>query len=510
MRSRRISQAEPQPERAFEAERAPIAALAPDVDLAPEGGFGPEDDVAAEAEFEPETVFAPEPEPEPVVAAGPEELEPAAWTDLDESTRVMPTSWTPPPPAPVEGEPGGLEPGELEPSAGEVRTSLGERTDSDVEPDADSSTAEQAVPWLIGFILLLAGMVIVLLALIFAGEQSLGGPSSSASPSLAGILPSPTAVATPTPVPSASPTAAPTPTAIPAPEYGPLEMVYQGRSAALAPIYLLVHDFTTEDEEMVLAQDPTIDVRRFAWAPDGTVGAGLLADVLVSIEPGESKRNLGEGLITVTFGGDTSMVFAVRITADGANDVATVLAIDFASGDASELASVTYARPTIGNEPALPEAQFTDDGGTIRLFWMSDGTLRLWALGAGTWQIDPDTGDVTDLESEELPFLVDPENTHRIALDPADDNETTTIRYLNTDGDELATTTAPGLVSHLRWSRGGDRVVFTVGRSATGGGVLQDLFLWDLEAGVQPTQITNTGAAFGAEWRGTIPRWEAS
>ena len=42
------------------------------------------------------------------------------------------------------------------------------------------------------------------------------------------------------------------------------------------------------------------------------------------------------------------MVYAVRVTADGGNDVATVLAIDFASGDSSELASVTYPRPTIG------------------------------------------------------------------------------------------------------------------------------------------------------------------
>jgi hypothetical protein len=285
-------------------------------------------------------------------------------------------------------------------------------------------------------------------------------------------------------------------------------MVYQGRSAALAPIYLLLHDFTTEDEEVVLAQDPAIDVRRFAWAPDGTVGAGLLADILVSIEQGESKRNLGEGLMTITFGADASMVYAVRITADGANDVATILAVDFASGDSSELASVTYARPEIGNEAALPEAQFSDEGGTVRLFWMSDGTLRLWVLGASTWQVDPESGDVTDLDGDELPILVDPDNTHRIELVAAEDNSETTVRYLDADGDELATTTAPGLVSHLRWSPGGDRVVFTVGRSASGGGILQDLFLWDLETGVAPTQITNTGAAFGAEWRGAAPRWE--
>ena len=37
------------------------------------------------------------------------------------------------------------------------------------------------MPWLIGVILLLAGMVIVLLALIFAGDASLGG-GADASP----------------------------------------------------------------------------------------------------------------------------------------------------------------------------------------------------------------------------------------------------------------------------------------------------------------------------------------
>jgi Tol biopolymer transport system component len=88
------------------------------------------------------------------------------------------------------------------------------------------------------------------------------------------------------------------------------------------------------------------------------------------------------------------------------------------------------------------------------------------------------------------------------------DGDTTTLSYLNASDVELATTTVDGLVSHLRWSPSGDRIVFTVGRSASGGGVLQDLFLWDLDSESSPMQITNTGAAFGATWRGTVPRWE--
>jgi hypothetical protein len=281
-------------------------------------------------------------------------------------------------------------------------------------------------------------------------------------------------------------------------------MVYQGRAAALAPIYLLRHDFTTEEEPFTMAQDPGLDVRRFAWAPDGTVGAGLLADVLVSIEEGEDKRRLGDSIVTIAFGEDGGVVYAVRITEDGANDVATILAIDFESGETDELASINYPRPEIAAEEALTEAQFADDGGAVRLFWMYSGVLRLWALGAGSWEIDPSSGDVTDLE-EALPVLWAPGGRERISLSA--DGGTTTINRLDMDGETISSTEVEGLVSHIRWSSDRERVVFTVGRSASGGGILQDLFLWDL-GDEPPSQITSTGAAFGAEWLGTAPRWQ--
>ena len=167
----------------------------------------------------------------------------------------------------------------------------------------------------------------------------------------------------------------------------------------MAPIYLLRRDFTLALEtQAILAQDADVDVRRFAWSPDGTVGVGLLADVLVSIEPGAEKRRLADGISTITFGEDASTVYAVRVTEDGANDVATVLAIDFLSGDTTELAAPTYARPEIGAEEAVAEGEFADEGGAVRLYWVEGGTLRLWALGAGTWQIDPADGALTELE----------------------------------------------------------------------------------------------------------------
>jgi hypothetical protein len=442
-------------------------------------------------EAEPE---APEPVPPAIRSRFDEDELPPLPRD---ATQVFSSEWVPPVPRRSR---------DLEPSGSEIRTSLA-GADAAADLEARPSTAEQAVPWLIGLILLLAGMVIVLLALIFAGDASLGATNSSPSASAVGLIPGPSG-ATSRPSPSAagsgaSPSVAASPTPVPIPEYGPLEMVYQGRSAALAPIYLLRHDFTTSDDPVVLAQDPNLDVRRLAWAPDGTIGAGLLADVLVSIEPGKQKRRLGEGISTITFGDDAQMVYAVRVTQDGANDVATVLAINFLNGNTSEMASVTYARPTIGEEVPLKEAQFTDDGGTVRLFWMNDKTLTLWSLGGGTWIVNPATGEATKVETA-LPQLLAPDGRHWIQL--TEKSGVTTLVYRNNADATLATTTVRGLVSHLRWSPDGERIAFTVGRSAQGGGVLQDLFLWDLEDEA-PMQLTSTGAAFGAEWLGATPDW---
>jgi hypothetical protein len=422
-----------------------------------------------------------------------------------ESTQVLPTSWEPPAPSRTDDR-------ALEPVAGSPRTRLS-RPEPDLGEDLEDqpTTAEQAVPWLIGFILLLAGMVIVLLALIFAGDESLAGAGSSPSPTNVAVVtppsgaPSPSLAATPAPTPTPAPSisVAATPTPLPIPEYGPLEVVYQGRSAALAPIYLLRRDFTVEADPTVMAQDAALDVRRFAWAPDGTRGAGLLSNVLVSIEEGAEKRRLGDDITTITFGAEPSTVYAVRIVQDGGNDVANVLAIDFASGDTTELASIAYPRPSIAEEAALDEAQFADDGGAVRLYWMDSDVLRLWVLGAGSWNITPD-GEVSALDRGEVPLLFAPRGGERVSVS---DGATSTLVLLDDDGEEVASTTVQGQVSHLRWSPTGERVMFTLGRLAGGGGILQDLFLWDLQDGQAPTQLTNTGANFGAEWLGSAAVW---
>ncbi|MCC6618288.1 MAG: hypothetical protein IT341_04515, partial [Chloroflexi bacterium] len=302
--------AEARPEPGAEAGAQPLVEAAPDASAALDLQVPPADDAERDQQAGPEASgpgaddwSEPVEDHWPAADALAPPPPPPTWSDDADSTRVLPTSWTPPPPPPPM-------PDDLEPEAGAMPA---------------GSTAEQAVPWLIGLVLLLAGMVIVLLALIFAGDGSLGArPSPSAS--LAALLPSttprPSATPDPTSVPP-SPSAAPSETPIALPEYGPLEMVYQGRAAALAPIYLLMHDFTTDKDPTVLAQDPNIDVRRFDWAPDGTVGVGVLEDFLVSIEPGAAKRTLAQGVTTVTFGDRTADVYAVRVTRDGGNDVAT-------------------------------------------------------------------------------------------------------------------------------------------------------------------------------------------
>ena len=81
-----------------------------------------------------------------------------------------------------------------------------------------------------------------------------------------------------------------------------------------------------------------------------------------------------------------------------------------------------------------------------------------------------------------------------------------TLTLYDDEGETLASTTVEGYVSHLRWSADDRRVVFTVGKGTSSDGVVQDLYLWDLNEEA-PMRITDTGANFGAEWRGTTPRW---
>jgi hypothetical protein len=362
------------------------------------------------------------------------------------------------------------------------------------------TTAEQAVPWLIGLILALTGMVIVLLALIFVGPDGTGlngspTPSPQQSSSVS-AQPSESASVAPTQAPTASPT--------PAPTYGPLEMTYLARSTANAPTYLYRHDFTTTDDPSVLAQ-ASQGVSSHSWAPDGRNGVAIISGRLVSITAGAESRNLADSVNAAVFGNDNATVYAIRVTRNGGNDDTSLLAIDFATGETRTVATVSYPFIQTFPDPPLRESQFVDNGGLIRIYPLVGGKVTVWILTApAVYTFDPATGDVTEAERE--PILWSPDETYTLAL-VEKANNVTTLSLRDKDGAEVAKVDVSGLVSHVRWAGGGNEVVFTLGRSSAGGGVRQDLYVWDLVTDRAPSALTSNGASFGAEWLGVRQIW---
>jgi hypothetical protein len=366
------------------------------------------------------------------------------------------------------------------------------------------TTAEQAVPWLIGLLLALSGIVVVLLALIFIGPDGVAGlpsPSSSAS-----ALASASAQASGSAAAAASSTPAATavPTAIPPPAFGALEMTYLGRATASSPIRLLRRDFSTAGDPSVLLEDPG-GVGRFVWAPDGRVGAGIVSGRAVAVEAGKDARTLTDPVDALVFADDSTMLYGLRITADGANDRGEVLSIDFATGATEIIATVSYPHPEIFADPALKEAQFADNGGIARLYMTVDGYVVAWILGAPTaYRVDPANGSFTQIDKGKQPVLWSPDQRLRIGVTEA--AGTTTVTLIDHDGIAQASVKVTGLVSHVRWAASNNEVVFTLGR-LVGGGVRQDLYVWDLVDGKDPAPLTSNGASFGAEWLGVLQTW---
>jgi hypothetical protein len=369
------------------------------------------------------------------------------------------------------------------------------------------TTAEQAVPWLIGLLLALAGIVIVLLALIFTADGLVSGLESptpiASTPSTPTPSPTPTPTATPTAEPTATPAPSPTPTPEPAPVYGPLEMVYLGRQSTLAPINILRRDFTTTAAPTVMASAAG-GIEKFAWSPDGRVGVALIAGRAVALTPGQEGRALAEGIQAITFGWDAQTLYAVQILRDGANDRAEILQMDFAGGAAETIATRSYPHQEIAAEAPLIEAQFIDNGGTVRIYATADGNLVVWILGApSTYRVDVGSGAMTDVAAQ--PVLWSPDGQWRTALDQ--NGGSTVIQLFDRSAELQASVAVTGLVSHIRWAGTSNEIVFTLGRAGAGGGVRQDLYVWDLVDGKAPAPLTSNGVSFGAEWLGTAPRW---
>ena len=276
-------------------------------------------------------------------------------------------------------------------------------------------------------------------------------------------------------------------------------MTYLGRPSAVAPIYLLLRDFSETKDPDVLAQAEQ-GVSSYANSPDGRVSAAVINARAVALDRGGKARRLADNIRTLTFGWDAETLYAVRITRDGGDDLAKILEIDFASGATRQLATIRYPHPDTGAEAPVKEAQFIDDGGLVRLYAVADGNLTLWVLGApAAYRIDPANGDVTEIARE--PILWSPDGTQRVTAH--EDGNTTALRLRDRGNNVVASTGVTGLVSHIRWAPGNNEIVFTIGVTGANGGVRQDLYVWDLEDRNDPMPLTSSGAAFGAEWRGS-------
>jgi len=393
--------------------------------------------------------------------------------------------------------------------ASEPTTTLG---DAAAAPDPDAAgwdprrdgdrrrptTAEQAVPWLIGLLLALTGIVVVLLALIFIGPEGVAGlPSPSPTPSA-----SAQASASQAAIGSASASPTEVPTSSPPPTFGALEMTFLSRSTASSPIRLSRRDFSTTAAPVVVADDPK-GVVHYAWAPDGRIGVAIIAGRSEAIESGKQPRTLTAPVDAVVFGADSTALYGLRITRAGANDRADVLTIEFGTGAMHVLSTIVYPHPQIIADPAVKEAQFADNGGIVRLYVTVDGYLVAWILGApATYRIDPATGTFTQVARQ--PVLWSPDQRSRV--DVAEKAGITTLTRFDHDGLAQASVKVTGLVSHVRWAGSNNEIVFTLGR-LVGGAVHQDLYVWDLVDGKLPSPLTSNGTSFGAEWLGVLQSW---
>jgi hypothetical protein len=367
------------------------------------------------------------------------------------------------------------------------------------------TTAEQAVPWLVGAVLALAGIVIVLLALIFSDAN--GGFASGTLQPTPLALPSGSTATTPrssaSPSPKPSPSVSPSATPTKPPTYGSLEMLYLTRPSAVSASELIRDDFATPAAGAVVARSSN-DVTYYAVAPDGTVAVAIMNGRLLGVARGRPSRALATAANTATFGADAATVYAVRLTRGSTNDRAIVTTISYASGRTTSLTTISYRHPANPQLTGLTAARFLDEGGLARIYPTSDGNLVLWIANAGQWRIDPVNGSV--VAASRAPVLWSPDGSHRIRLN--ENGGVTTLSELDQTGRMVSRTTVRGLISRLRWSPRGNRVSFTLGITLSGGGVRQDLYTWDLVNGRPPVALTANGASFGGEWLGSAQFWQ--
>jgi hypothetical protein len=364
--------------------------------------------------------------------------------------------------------------------------------------------AEQAVPWLIGLVLALSGMMIVLLALIFSSNEGLlpayGTPSPEPTPD-ATPIPRPT----PTPEPSVQPSAsvAPTPTPEPVAAYPPLEIVFMQKTSASGPTHLFSHDFAGSAAPVPQARDNR-GVDTYDWAPDGTTGLAIVDGNPLLLTPGSSAKDYGDGLDSIAYAEDSVTAYAVRATLAGANDRAELLRINLATGAAQWLRGWTYPHPITLQEDVVSEAQFADDGGFERVYVLDDGTVVVWVLGApAVYTFNPVTGAAGT--TNHAPILWSPNGQMHVTVTESGNNSRFSVRGLANE--ERGALNVTGKVSHVRWATANNQIVFTISRATSSGSVSQDLYVWNLETGSGAVRLTQDLRSSGGEFRGAPSRW---
>ena len=368
------------------------------------------------------------------------------------------------------------------------------------------TTAEIAVPWLIGVILLLIGICIFLLVLLLSGtgrgsRDVASGPGATGAAALGATESGGAARGVGGPAATGLAPTAPVPTRA---EFGELDIAFLARDTPDAPIELLRDDFTTPEAAATVA---TADagVTRHDWAPNGLAAVALIEGRAIAIEQGgEVQRPLADGVSAVTFGATEHTVYAVRITEEGDRETATVIGLDFETGEERVLSEVSYTNPSIRFGNLVAEAQFADDGGAVRLHWLG-AQLCLSVPGGPTLAIHPRDGSQTAARS--APALWSPDGALHVDLRDAG-NGATVLEVVDREGSVQYVASVTGLVSHIRWAPDGDALVFTLGVAGPGGGVRQDLYLWRVAGGEAPSALTSNGAAFAAEWLTAREIWD--
>ena len=136
---------------------------------------------------------------------------------------------------------------------------------------------------------------------------------------------------------------------------------------------------------------------------------------------------------------------------------------------------------------------------------LEDGRIAVWVLGAPaiyTW--DPATQTSGTLS--QMPALWSPNGQLRAVI--TESGTSTRVAILGVAGEERASMGVTGFVSHLRWSVNSNQIVFTLNTSASGGGVSQDLYAWEIRTGSLAVRLTQDLRSRGGEYRGAAEIWK--